>query len=1664
MSDQINPSEAARKPGRLKRLGWRSKPTETLASADDPNWRAAEGRLPEETGEKHPVYRQRMWILGILLAGLGFLGAFLLHLLSIQVQTPLIAIAAGPYAAPFAPNSWAAEDLDSFFSLHEKNLAVTDLSSDWQAKESGLRELQLQLDRAHKQARRAGVVLIYVSMHGVTDAEGNPCLVPPNASPYQSETWLPVARLLDEIAARDIADDMRVVLILDCARMPVNWRIGLLYNGFAEGLEALIQERVTNDGPLKNLVVLNSTSAGETGFASQDLRASVFGYYLRNGLAGDADDKANGGNGDRKVSLHELRDYLQHHVDRWARFHRGDRQRPILLPARAEDFSLAWALAPKKRSIPASQEAISPPVVSEARLSRLWQDYARLAERKPYHRDPIAWHEFERQLLWLEAANQSGKHYERAARQLETLLQRKLEQWDRQSAQQSTAWQFGREGETNIASTLAAPVHSVPLAQALGKMGEPTVQEFSSAFQRFQDAPNPDAMKRLLETLDALPDVPPLVESQFPRTMSAFGPVDTWNQPSALQMALKLRDQSEGLLAPVSVGMHYWTRPWVDAGDTERRQGEDLLMVGGEQGLSQAATFLEAAQDQFGMAEETNAIVQEALSTRNQAAAELPWLAEWSATPVPIGVAVDSTDAEAIESLLTLIGDFHRLSRMLDQVEIRESGHLSENPVSTASLKKQSQLVQEGLSKLQARFDKRYEELLFAKAKDAETIRAIEALLAVPLLPREQDELGRNPSQQREALAQKRRDMALARHEEFFSETAEALALENVPESSPDSEAMVTTELDRLVARWKRHPAVALLIDAPPDPAELERAGKEPPRKTVAQMGAKVRGHLLAIPELTTAARNASATTVTEYRKHLSESAGLARSAACFGFPHLEDNPIVQLGLFDLQQIFLWSAHRHLDDFWGLPANDTARFYELASEDSLKNAGVVFEGNPLWGRQLRDANRLLEERKLASQAGLVTRAANVIRIQPDEEIATNVVVAPGEESAAKSLPPGFATVLIQKSNGPLPTARHALQIPIPAGAEEASAFPFLISGDAASFDSAALNLRAITLFRGHQFAEPFQLLAMGGTQVSVVPQTFDTAQITVKSFLNRRSSIVFILDSSATMYDPILRENTGGTVRKLDAARSGLNRMLEEIAQLPRTHVGVFFYGHRVAARPDVMGVLERQQAYKSKYPFDDAIQPYEDVEKVLELGRFNSVFAGQVAERLELLKPWGETPLYLAIIRAIAEFENDDPDAEKNIVVVTDGLNYQFNPSQEANKSVSDVLAAARGKNIRIHIVGLGISEQEAQAAQREFGQIARATDGKYVAVDRAARLMDSIKSLLEPREYAVTSDAGETEQAKVRQSITVPTDRSRPREFRVTMGELETGVSLEGGEAVQLVVSTAEDKLESVRYEDNSPRFVPLITGTPARASGFEVGIHQPKFFPEGVRFEVSIQEVNRSVPPRPREIWVEVVPKAGPAKDRLSSGKSYPKYIYYDAEFTPDRPVPVLNFIAEDWPAAAQFAEIRVWCNFQRTEPTEAVAWDNIINGPLQKRMEMPLPAVPGVTWQLSQHGNRVGIVERHSANSPGINAVKVDLLSRVLPVRITRRFDEATGLVSHLYEFRPSDIEQFGSADKPQIQFTTRKQIHAEAHRMDEAMLIEIGEASDVILPNPVLMAP
>ena len=77
-------------------------------------------------------------------------------------------------------------------------------------------------------------IIICLSLHGVVDESGEPCLIPPGASPWQSSQWVRVSELLNELflfqdekgryATKIKGWDK--LFVLDCNRIDANWGSG----------------------------------------------------------------------------------------------------------------------------------------------------------------------------------------------------------------------------------------------------------------------------------------------------------------------------------------------------------------------------------------------------------------------------------------------------------------------------------------------------------------------------------------------------------------------------------------------------------------------------------------------------------------------------------------------------------------------------------------------------------------------------------------------------------------------------------------------------------------------------------------------------------------------------------------------------------------------------------------------------------------------------------------------------------------------------------------------------------------------------------------------------------------------------------------------------------------------------------------------------------------------------------------------------------------------------------------------------------------------------------------------------------------------------------------------------------------------------------------------
>ncbi|MEX0820040.1 MAG: hypothetical protein WD070_10630, partial [Pirellulaceae bacterium] len=341
-------------------------------------------------------------------------------------------------------------------------------------------------------------VIIYLSMHGAVDAAGEPCLIPPGVAALQSQHWLPVRQLL-AMLDESLARGTKKLLILDSNRVDIEWRLGILHNTFVERLgELLTQQQVPN------LAILTAASEGEVAWGSRDLQGSIFGKHVRLGVAGAA-DLSDFGNGDGRVTLHELHRYVRSKTQGWSRVNRATAQTPRLLPQTALDWGVTWAI--NRRSLAAlieSAEAASAPsdAVAAEDITKLWQQFEQVRGPDLLAYDPIGVHRLEHQLLDLERRASGGRGYVKSAEQLYRDLQRKLSQIsmrrqelsDSQSGVALAGLISGDPGHDVYADSL----HSLATGEYFSGLTPATVGEFRARLLQLSANPNETQLDAML--------------------------------------------------------------------------------------------------------------------------------------------------------------------------------------------------------------------------------------------------------------------------------------------------------------------------------------------------------------------------------------------------------------------------------------------------------------------------------------------------------------------------------------------------------------------------------------------------------------------------------------------------------------------------------------------------------------------------------------------------------------------------------------------------------------------------------------------------------------------------------------------------------------------------------------------------------------------------------------------------------------------------------------------------------------------------------------------------------------------------------------------------------------------------------------------------------------
>ncbi|MCY2967912.1 MAG: VWA domain-containing protein [Planctomycetota bacterium] len=753
-----------------------------------------------------------------------------------------------------------------------------------------------------------------------------------------------------------------------------------------------------------------------------------------------------------------------------------------------------------------------------------------------------------------------------------------------------------------------------------------------------------------------------------------------------------------------------------------------------------------------------------------------------------------------------------------------------------------------------------------------------------------------------------------------------------------------------------------------------------------------------------------------------------------------------------------------LDDFWGRAVADEAPVYEQAAVAALKGISDSpihrDSRKPWWRDRQHIVDRLSDYRRLSEHLINIESVPLVEKAGLDE-LATQIRLTPklpAEKPVA--IPEGTAVVIARDAVRGLRGSRKievdgrltSRQVNVPLKAEEIEPG---VGGAEPAASAATVPSGVATLFyRGHGIQAPLKIQSADRTATVWTPPQVDLTRITLRSTDQQPQWETFLLDCSASMREPAPFEGQDQGVSRFESARATLNQLLGTLATRQGDRVGVMLYGHRVGWSTKETGQLLTQTATDVKVP--EGLMPYEDVESILPLGRFDEINAERVRRRLAAVKPWGETPLYLAMTRALEELGREDHGAQRTVIAITDGMNYQFNPTPEKARSADQVIRAAEKLGARVCIIGFGIAQAEADASRREYERIANSTGGVYVNVRDSQMLLRQLEEILGPRDFTVRDASGETQReakAGAGQTVEWKLTGGRPQELELRTDFRRQSLRVWGGESLELRETAGSSEFQSAAYERGLIRYHRLIDSSRTDLVGLRLGVHAPRRDGNRLDFILSLQNADARFVSRPSEVWIEITPLVGETPLETH------KILFQDLSFMNGTPVPVLKIPATHWPAEARRARVEAWCRWDATAPSRTIEVASLLtpaSEPAGDEAWLTLPDVEDSQYRVRLVKDspwRVELVEKFPPNT--VPPLRVELFGGLRPSEVRRQYFPEAGLALHQFEFKTS--LQLLSNDL-ELRLVSRPRMQRDSAHLESAVEVFVPPPSDALAPS------
>jgi hypothetical protein len=1594
-------------------------------------------------------YRVKLMAFGAL--ALALIGVLLFVIFYFPTRTPLYAVAVTAYRPVFPPNGYALEDVERLEGLFQSNTNVK-FSRATRTSMTGselISQVGDWLETANPGGPRFGdgAVLLYISCHGLVNDEGEACLVTSEAEAWRTEDWVPVRQLFQMISeAEELPEKTRKVVLLDCNRIHANWSLGVLYNQFADRVAEAVRE--LND---PNLIVLNSTGMGQVGYADPARGASAFGYFVASALSGKAD-----GDGDSKISLHELHQYLRAEVSERVKLERGAAQTPMLIPPQVSDFPLVWVTDDKplaevdpvalNRSI---QNAAGP-------CADLWQQHEALLLASPYVTRPAAWAELNHKLLYLEQLIVAGQAYSDRLASVQKEASQLIQQLKQAVGSQSPVLELAtvdegeqRRGQATLRQWREARAATEPPPPE--EMPKTEYQTAAAAVWRsaLEGNQGPDAVPELLSFLGDMETGPPIepTEIHFLRMLTKWIPAG--ESAEFFATALQRYDAGNRAIAATNERGQYWILDTMEAADDERRLAEDHLLVGNEEDLRQADRRWEqlaSASDDvsYARAWQDGKTITDVYLLRDRAWATFPHLARWVCDHSQFV----TTDPAAFDQMYDLLKALHALGDELDK-SWRQTARV-------VQIKSLGEDVSRNLNGLFNLYSSEVNRLRVRSGDRKSTFREIALLLECPLTTGVDRNLLRNRQLKfmfTDADAAEQSDESIqVSDEEYLARLTEL-----------EHPAFAIANTNQLQSYRKRELSVVPPVRLKSD------ASRDEQLTSLVDQSAALRGLL---DRLWTDAKELTNDFDARFHDRRTESPAVVRGdlntadrmvrarieffteSPWTNTPN-DKAPATRLREVDEFFRYMWQFQRVVEDGWGpSPANEPAYFERVA--EAYYRAGLSL--CPKAAGYLEEDRQSFVDRRQALSRATDGGSSNGVIPDVDNRYVTSTAKSTEHDATfrwSKALLPGRAAFYVTSEQGqavPLMSSNQQLLNRFGIGLDDElqNESKFQFSHD--DVDKNGLHYVANTLFRFHQRSDPFTYdVPEAGSQLVVEYKVPPRPKVIVRGDNVKKSWVIFIVDFSGSM-----DEDDGQGATRAARAMAAIKTILQRLPQ--NTHeIGVLCYGHRAQwrrAEGNLWKVVWRDRAAQSAQ-----VDPRFDVAWLdADLKRADATLQtrNKINQLLGDLTYFGETPLYLAMKTALAEFGSAfDRDTDRRLIVITDGENNQTNlqPTEEVKAilrqnpvwtSIEDIRRmheTARLKNVAVDILYMGANAGSPSPKLAELQRFAEETKNRqFLTVNKTDRLIAEMIEALGAYEFYVRR-SGDPEPPtpvweKLGETFEVPWNGVGGDMFEVVVRGARNKVvstfplQLFGGERKELYLQGARLVQQRYRQGLQPMRQTENLIEEGNRGQAFFVGVHRPDLENVGGRTEAkfvySLQHVDEKlVSPRPKQMWVEITP-------RTVVGRQFDTtFVLYDLVFEENRPVDVLTVRIPNWPDGYELAKMRLWLKTTDPRPSKPITVaDAVKTSPFDAiddgRTKILVETTGGMT---TTDAYRVTVVEQH-AKRDTVRSLRVHMTPR--PQRVSHRYLEDAREVHHEFVF-PNKF----AVGQPQIHITHADRVKSGA---------------------------